>query len=205
MRQFTWLAAIAWLAAAIAPVSAQAQNPVIIIDTSKGKIECELFADKAPITVKNIMEYVADKHYDGVIFHRVMEDFMIQGGGFDADMREKKTRGQIKNESKNGLSNIRGTLAMARTGAALRSAQFFINVRTTSASTATTAKGLRVFGKVSTAWTWSTPSAGCRAAAWPGMKMSPASRSSSAASARRKRRDLDPGPFGRGQPGPPSK
>ncbi|MEI7686919.1 MAG: peptidylprolyl isomerase, partial [Planctomycetota bacterium] len=103
MTRFASLAVLAgWLLAS----SAFAQNPVIVIDTNKGKIECELFADKAPETVKNILKYVEDKHYDGVIFHRVIPNFMIQGGGMDADMREKPTRPSIKNESGNGLSNV---------------------------------------------------------------------------------------------------
>jgi cyclophilin family peptidyl-prolyl cis-trans isomerase len=128
MNRFACLAVLAgWILAAEA---AFAQNPVIVIDTNKGKIECELFADKAPETVKNILRYVEDKHYDGVIFHRVMPDFMIQGGGFDQDMKERKTREPIKNESANGLSNLRGTLAMARTpDPHSASAQFFINVK----------------------------------------------------------------------------
>src|SRR5258706_7155530 len=94
---------------------AQAANPVIVMETSKGSIKIELFEDKSPITVKNFLTYVDDKHYDGLIFHRVMVDFMIQGGGFDGDSAEKKTREQIKNEAGNGLSNKRGTIAMART------------------------------------------------------------------------------------------
>lgn len=150
MRHFLWLAAVVCLAAAAMPVQAQDKNPVIVIDTSKGKIECELFADKAPITVKNILQYVADKQYDGVIFHRVIEDFMIQGGGMDADMREKQTREPIMNESKNGVSNARGTLAMARTNAPhSASAQFFINVKDNKFLDGNDGKwGYAVFGRV---------------------------------------------------------
>jgi cyclophilin family peptidyl-prolyl cis-trans isomerase len=89
----------------------------------------ELFRDRAPVSVENFLQYVADRFYDGTIFHRVMPGFMIQGGGFTPDMVEKPTRPPIRNEAANGLSNVRGTLAMARTQA-LRSAtaQFFINV-----------------------------------------------------------------------------
>lgn len=150
MRPFTYLVALACLAAFALPMSARAQNPVIVIDTSKGKIECELFADKSPITVKNILQYVADKQYDGVIFHRVIEDFMIQGGGFDADMKEKQTRDPIMNESKNGVSNTRGTLAMARTNQPhSASAQFFINVKDNKFLDGNDGKwGYAVFGKV---------------------------------------------------------
>jgi peptidyl-prolyl cis-trans isomerase B (cyclophilin B) len=105
-----------------------AENPVVIIETSMGTIEVELFADKSPETVKNFLAYVEDKHYDNTIFHRVIKGFMVQGGGFSPGMREKQTKGPIKNESANGLSNARGTLAMARTSDPhSASAQFFIN------------------------------------------------------------------------------
>src|SRR6516165_5903566 len=94
---------------------AQDKNPVVEIDTSVGKIKVELFADKAPITVKNFLKYTEDKHYDGTIFHRVIKDFMIQGGGMESRLKEKKTGQPIKNKSSNGLPNVRGTLLMART------------------------------------------------------------------------------------------
>lgn len=117
-----------------------AKNPVVVMDTSMGVIKIELDAAKAPISVKNFLGYVDDKFYDGLTFHRVISDFMIQGGGFekglkdaksgdDIKSKQKKTREPIKNESGNGLSNTRGTIAMARTSA-LDSAtsQFYINV-----------------------------------------------------------------------------
>ena len=109
-------------------------NPVVVIETSMGTIKAELYQDKAPITVKNFLRYVDDKHYDGTIFHRVMPNFMIQGGGFEpgalATNDEKQTRAGIKNEADNGLSNERGTLAMARTSEPhSATAQFFINVK----------------------------------------------------------------------------
>lgn len=107
---------------------AEKGNPVVIMETSKGTIKIELFEDKAPITVKNFLAYVDDKHYDGTIYHRVIKDFMIQGGGFDADMKQKKTKEPITNESGNGLMNTRGTIAMARTGDPnSATSQFFIN------------------------------------------------------------------------------
>src|SRR5437660_647846 len=110
--------------------SQDAKNPRVVIDTSFGKITVELNADKAPISVKNFLQYVDDKHYDGTIFHRVIADFMVQGGGFEPGMKEKKTKEAIKNESDNGLSNERGTLAMARTGEPnSATAQFYINVK----------------------------------------------------------------------------
>ena len=104
-------------------------KPRFIMETSMGTIRLELDRTKAPITVDNFMEYVNDKFYDGTIFHRVIPDFMIQGGGFDPDMNKKPTRAPIQNEAKNGLKNKRGTIAMARTNAPhSASAQFFINV-----------------------------------------------------------------------------
>jgi cyclophilin family peptidyl-prolyl cis-trans isomerase len=107
----------------------RAANPEVIVETSYGNFTVELFEDKAPITVKNFLQYVDDKHYDGTIFHRVKEMFMIQGGGFEPGMKEKKVRAPIKNESDNGLKNNRGTLAMARTQALnSATAQFYINV-----------------------------------------------------------------------------
>src|SRR5271170_6421489 len=97
------------------PGMALGANPVVVMETSMGTIKIELFEDKAPITVKNFLQYVDDKHYDGTIYHRVIKGFMIQGGGLDEKMNERKTRGSIINESGNGLSNVRGTIAMART------------------------------------------------------------------------------------------
>lgn len=131
MKRFTVVALLAVVGCAAtetAPVSAK--NPVVVMKTSMGTIKIELFEDKAPITVKNFLQYVDDKHFDNTIFHRVIEDFMIQGGGFGPGLKEKKTREPIKNESSNGLSNKRGTLAMARTSEPdSASAQFFVNVK----------------------------------------------------------------------------
>jgi peptidyl-prolyl cis-trans isomerase B (cyclophilin B) len=104
-------------------------NPIILIETTMGPIKAELFEDKAPVTVKNIMGYVEDKFYDGTIFHRVIPTFMIQGGGFEPGMKQKEAKAPIKNESENGLENKRGTLAMARTSIPdSATCQFFINV-----------------------------------------------------------------------------
>lgn len=104
-------------------------NPTVTIRTSEGDIELELFADKAPITVKNFLRYVDEKHYNKTVFHRVIDGFMIQGGGMTADMSEKKTHEPIKNEAANEVSNKRGTVAMARTSVVdSATAQFFINV-----------------------------------------------------------------------------
>ena len=104
-------------------------NPVVVMDTTEGTITIELWEDKAPATVKNFLKYVDEGFYDGTIFHRVISDFMIQGGGLTPDMKEKKARSPIKNEAAPELKNDRGTIAMART-AMVHSAtcQFFINV-----------------------------------------------------------------------------
>lgn len=100
----------------------------VVIETSMGKIEVELNAEKAPISVENFLNYVEMGFYEGTIFHRVINNFMIQGGGYDKFMQKKTTRAQIKNEAKNGLKNDRGTLAMARTSVVdSASSQFFIN------------------------------------------------------------------------------
>ena len=101
----------------------------VVMETSQGTIKIELDGDKAPISTANFLSYVDDKFYDGTVFHRVIRDFMIQGGGFTPGMKQKATKGQIKNESGNGLSNKRGSVAMARTND-LNSAtsQFYINV-----------------------------------------------------------------------------
>lgn len=102
---------------------------MIIFHTNKGDIKIETFADKAPETVKNFVEYCKEGFYDNTIFHRVINNFMIQGGGFEPGMKQKKTKAPIKNEAANGLKNERGTLAMARTSDPhSATAQFFINV-----------------------------------------------------------------------------
>ena len=109
--------------------AATAAAPVrVLMETSAGNITLELDADKAPKTVANFVQYVNDKHYDGVVFHRVISGFMIQGGGYDEKYAERKTRASIENEAKNGLRNARGSIAMARTSAPhSASSQFFIN------------------------------------------------------------------------------
>lgn len=104
-------------------------NPEVMIKTSMGNIKVKLNSEKAPITTENFLKYVEKKHFDGTIFHRVIKSFMVQGGGHLPDMSEKDTMAPIKNEAKNGLSNKRGTIAMARTNEVdSATAQFFINV-----------------------------------------------------------------------------
>jgi cyclophilin family peptidyl-prolyl cis-trans isomerase len=106
------------------------KGPVVVLQTSMGAIKIGLNQEKAPLTVANFVEYVKAGHYDGTIFHRVIRDFMIQGGGMDSNMKEKATRKPIKNEAKNGLRNSRGTISMARTNDPdSATAQFFINVK----------------------------------------------------------------------------
>ncbi len=101
----------------------------VVMETSLGTIQLELDGDKAPVTVTNFLSYVEDEFYDGTIFHRVIPTFMIQGGGFEPGLKQKKTKAPIKNESGNGLSNVRGSIAMARTNDPdSATAQFFINV-----------------------------------------------------------------------------
>jgi len=106
-----------------------AAKPVLVIETSKGNMTVELWPDAAPETVKNFLKYADDKFYDGLIFHRVIDGFMIQGGGFSPDMRQKATRAAIRNEAKASVPNARGTLAMARTAVVdSATSQFFINL-----------------------------------------------------------------------------
>ena len=105
-------------------------NPELKIITNQGDITIELFADQAPISVKNFLDYVDSGFYEGTVFHRIIADFMVQGGGFTTDMKRKTTRPSIVNEADNGLKNDRGTLAMARTSVVnSATSQFFINVK----------------------------------------------------------------------------
>src|ERR1700722_4955558 len=104
-------------------------NPSVILTTSQGTVTIELYEDKAPVTVKNFLSYVDALFYDGTVFHRVMPNFMIQGGGFEPGMKQKKVNAPNKNEAKNGLANTRGTVAMARpSDPDSATAQFFVNV-----------------------------------------------------------------------------
>jgi cyclophilin family peptidyl-prolyl cis-trans isomerase len=115
--------------AAAATEAAPAPAPRVLMRTSLGDITIELAPDKAPKSVENFLAYVQGKFYDGTVFHRVIDNFMVQGGGFTADLKQKPTRPPVANEADNGLSNVRGTLAMARTNDPnSATAQFFINV-----------------------------------------------------------------------------
>lgn len=129
-------------------------NPMVLVSTSLGDIKVELYADKAPVSTQNFLEYVKVGYYDGTIFHRVIPGFMVQGGGLTADMKDKREgqRPAIKNESSNGLKNETGTLAMARTSAPdSATSQFFINVKDNdflNKEKAQDGVGYAVFGKV---------------------------------------------------------
>ncbi len=106
-----------------------AENPKVVLETTMGRIVLELYPDKAPKTVANFLTYVDEGFYDGTIFHRVIPGFVLQGGGYTADFRQKPTRPPIPNEADNGLSNLRGTIAMARTADPhSATSQFFINL-----------------------------------------------------------------------------
>jgi peptidyl-prolyl cis-trans isomerase A (cyclophilin A) len=146
------LAAIAVTSALMLGASAAAQAQKVKLATSAGDIVIELDKAKAPKSVENFVQYVKDGHYNGTVFHRVIPTFMIQGGGMTADMTEKQTRAPIPLESKNGLSNVRGSVAMARTNDPnSATAQFFINVQDNprlDAANARDGNGYAVFGKV---------------------------------------------------------
>ena len=128
-----WVLSLIALLLAAGPALAQGEgkgNPTVVIKTSKGVIEAVLFKDKAPVTVENFLKYAEERHYDGTIFHRVIRNFMIQGGGFDQRLSERPIRAPIRNEAGNGLKNERGTLAMARTAVTdSATSQFFINLK----------------------------------------------------------------------------
>ena len=130
---------------------AQSAAPRVKLATSAGDIVVELAPEKAPKTVANFLQYVNDKHYDGTVFHRVIDGFMIQGGGFTADMRQKPTRTPVPLEASNGLKNAKYTIAMARTGDPnSATSQFFINVKDNTMLDAPNPDGYgyTVFGKV---------------------------------------------------------
>ncbi len=158
MHAFSWsrrvvLTAASALLALGLPMAAQASGDVakVRLATSAGDIVLELYADKAPKSVENFLQYVRDKHYDGTVFHRVIDGFMIQGGGFTADLQQKPTRAPIPLEANNGLKNDRGTIAMARTpNPNSATAQFFINLVNNNALNAPSpdGHGYAVFGKV---------------------------------------------------------
>jgi len=130
----TILSAVLIFASTVVYAQAETDNPQVTIHTSKGDIRLELYAKEAPISVENFLQYANDGFYDGTIFHRVISHFMVQGGGMTPDMARKTTRGPIVNEADNGLKNVRGTVAMARTNDVnSATSQFFINVEVNGA------------------------------------------------------------------------
>ena len=144
--------------------SALAENPIVKLETNEGDITVVLFADKSPKTVENFLAHVDEGFYENTVFHRIIDNFMVQGGGFDIDLRQKKTERKVINESKNRLHNDRGTLAMARTNDPdSAGSQFFINQRNNPRLDWTPFKpGYTVFGEVITGmriveWMASTP------------------------------------------------
>jgi cyclophilin family peptidyl-prolyl cis-trans isomerase len=162
-RSVVILAAVAFAFSLAGPLAAQekaqeaakekAGNPMVLMKTNMGNITIELFEKEAPITVKNFLNYADKKFYDGTTFHRIVPNFVIQGGGFDKDMMKKATLPAIKNEATNGLKNLKGTLSMARTSD-INSAtsQFFINLKDNAAldqrDVTSAGYGYAVFGKV---------------------------------------------------------
>lgn len=140
---------------ALISLSAFAANPLVKVETSQGDIVIELYADKAPKSVANFLQYVDDGFYNGTVFHRIIDGFMIQGGGFDQQYQQKTTRPAVENEADNGLINRRGTIAMARTGDPhSATAQFFINTVNNSSldhrDKSQRGWGYTVFGRVTT-------------------------------------------------------
>ena len=149
--KFALISIVIVLAVSFAAIGSD--NPRVALETSKGKILLEMYTDKAPQTVKNFLGYVDTGYYDGTIFHRVIPDFMIQGGGFTAEMKKKNTQPPIQNEADNGLGNKRGTIAMARTqDPHSATAQFFINTKDNDflnhKSKSSQGWGYAVFGRV---------------------------------------------------------
>ncbi len=126
------------------------EKPIVVMETDLGKMTIELYPDKAPITVKNFLTYIDNKFYEGIIFHRVVDNFVVQAGGFTYDFQRKETLPPIKNEADNGLKNLQGTLSMARTSDPdSASSQFFINIVDNPSLDAAAGKhGYAVFGKV---------------------------------------------------------
>ncbi len=150
-----WFALMAVMAVSLTCNAAHAADPRVLMKTNQGMVLIELYPEKAPKSVDNFLRYVRDGFYDGTVFHRVIDGFMIQGGGFDQNMQQKKPRASIQNEAKNGLRNEPGTIAMARTSDPnSATAQFFINLVDNAALNypGGDGHGYAVFGKVVEGW-----------------------------------------------------
>ncbi|MCF8167451.1 MAG: peptidylprolyl isomerase [Rhodoferax sp.] len=150
LKKWTRRALVAAVLAASMPVAVAQTAPQVKFQTSMGDFVVEVYPEKAPKTVENFLQYVKDKHYDGTIFHRVINNFMVQGGGFTPSMSQKPTRPPVPLEAQNGLKNDLGTIAMARTSDPnSATAQFFVNVKNNDFLNAKGASdGYAVFGKV---------------------------------------------------------
>ena len=154
MKQLISIIAVLILSSSVAMAQSNAGNPQVTIHTSKGDIRLELYPEESPVSVKNFLQYANDGFYEGTIFHRIISHFMIQGGGMTADMERKQTRDSIINEADNGLKNLRGTIAMARTNEVnSATSQFFINVEINGSLDHTSTEnsrswGYTVFGRV---------------------------------------------------------
>jgi len=154
MKRLTSLFAVLILSSSAGYAQQDADNPQVTIHTNHGDIRLELYPLEAPISVENFLQYANDGFYDGTIFHRIISHFMIQGGGMTPDMARKPTRDPIKNEADNGLKNLRGTVAMARTNEVdSATSQFFINVEVNgplnhTSSQSSSTWGYAVFGRV---------------------------------------------------------
>ena len=154
MKQLISIIAIFVLGLSFAQAQQQNINPQVSIHTNRGEIRIELYPEQAPVTVENFLQYARDGYYEGTIFHRVISHFMVQGGGMTADMKPKTTRDPIVNEADNGLKNVRGTVAMARTNDVdSATSQFFVNVELNGTldhvnKSDSRSWGYTVFGKV---------------------------------------------------------
>lgn len=154
MKKLISLITVLIFSSSVALAQTDTGNPQVTIHTSKGDIRLELYPEAAPISVENFLQYAKDGFYDGTIFHRVISHFMIQGGGMTPTMERKPTREQITNEADNGLKNLRGTVAMARTSEVnSATSQFFINVEVNGAldhvnKESSRSWGYAVFGRV---------------------------------------------------------
>jgi len=154
MKQLISFIAVFLLSSSMVFAQQEPVNPQVTVHTNHGDIRMELYPQKSPITVENFLQYANDGFYDGTIFHRIISHFMIQGGGMTADMKPKVTRDPIVNEADNGLKNLRGTVAMARTNVVdSATSQFFINVEVNGALDHVNKEdsrkwGYAVFGKV---------------------------------------------------------
>jgi peptidyl-prolyl cis-trans isomerase B (cyclophilin B) len=147
MKQLISLVAVLIFSSSVAFAQSDADNPQVTIHTSHGDIRLELYPQKSPRSVENFLQYASDGFFDGTVFHRIISHFMIQGGGMEADLVRKPTRDPIINEADNGLKNLRGTVAMARTGDVnSATAQFFINVEINGALDYTSKENSRTWG-----------------------------------------------------------